>query len=183
MATPPWTCGRSWNGTSRPKLREVRGVTEINSHGGYYKSFEVRPDPERLASHALTLRGHCGGLESNNANAGGGYSCTTASSGSSAGRPCWPARRTSRTSSSIREEDGSPLLDSAMWPRCASRRLTAAGRRDARRPGRGRHRAGDDAHRRKLAARRRAGQGAAREICRRPCPPACSWNSSTTGPT
>ena len=31
-----------------PKLREVAGVTEINSHGGAYKTFEVRPDPDRF---------------------------------------------------------------------------------------------------------------------------------------
>ncbi|MCA9065524.1 MAG: efflux RND transporter permease subunit, partial [Planctomycetaceae bacterium] len=28
-----------------PRLREVRGVTEINTHGGFYQTFEVRPDP------------------------------------------------------------------------------------------------------------------------------------------
>ncbi len=33
-----------------PKLREVSGVTEINAHGGFYKSFEIRPNPDRLAS-------------------------------------------------------------------------------------------------------------------------------------
>jgi cobalt-zinc-cadmium resistance protein CzcA len=38
-----------------PKLREVRGVTEINTHGGYYKSFEVRPAPERLTRYGLSL--------------------------------------------------------------------------------------------------------------------------------
>ncbi len=34
-----------------PQLREVQGVTEINTHGGYYKTFEVRPDPDRLMSY------------------------------------------------------------------------------------------------------------------------------------
>ena len=33
-----------------PKLREVSGVTEINAHGGFYKSFEIRPNPDRLNS-------------------------------------------------------------------------------------------------------------------------------------
>jgi cobalt-zinc-cadmium resistance protein CzcA len=56
-----------------PKLREVRGVTEINTHGGYYKCFEVRPEPERIASYGLTLHDFVAAIESNNASAGGGY--------------------------------------------------------------------------------------------------------------
>lgn len=56
-----------------PKLREVRGVTEINTHGGYYKTFEIRPDPDRLTSYDLTLEDLFQRLEKNNAIAGGGY--------------------------------------------------------------------------------------------------------------
>jgi cobalt-zinc-cadmium resistance protein CzcA len=56
-----------------PKLREVRGVTEINTHGGYYKTFEIRPDPDRLTSYDLTLEDLFERLEANNAIAGGGY--------------------------------------------------------------------------------------------------------------
>jgi len=56
-----------------PRLRSVRGVTEINTHGGYYKSYEVRPDPDRLASNGLTLEEVFAGVEANNASAGGGY--------------------------------------------------------------------------------------------------------------
>ncbi len=56
-----------------PKLREVRGVTEINTHGGYYKTFEIRPDPDRLTSFELTLEDLFQRLEQNNAIAGGGY--------------------------------------------------------------------------------------------------------------
>ncbi len=56
-----------------PKLREVRGVTEINTHGGYYKTFEIRPDPDRLTSYDLTLEDIFQRLEKNNAIAGGGY--------------------------------------------------------------------------------------------------------------
>ncbi len=26
-----------------PKMREIVGVTEINTHGGYYKTYEIRP--------------------------------------------------------------------------------------------------------------------------------------------
>ena len=56
-----------------PKLREVRGVTEINTHGGYYKTFEVRPDPDRLTSYGITLADLFQQLEENNLIAGGGY--------------------------------------------------------------------------------------------------------------
>lgn len=56
-----------------PKLREVAGVTEINSHGGAYKTFEVRPDPDRLASNDVTLDELFRRLEENNGSIGGGY--------------------------------------------------------------------------------------------------------------
>mgnify|MGYP003648008917 CR=1 FL=1 len=38
-----------------PKLKEVSGVTEINVMGGFYKTFEVRPDPDGLMDQGLTL--------------------------------------------------------------------------------------------------------------------------------
>ncbi|MBI1247821.1 CusA/CzcA family heavy metal efflux RND transporter [bacterium] len=56
-----------------PRLREVKGVTEINTHGGFYKTFEIRPDPDRLTSYGLTLENLFARLENNNATAGGGY--------------------------------------------------------------------------------------------------------------
>ncbi len=56
-----------------PKLREVRGVTEINTHGGYYKTFEVRPDPDRMTSYDISLKLLFTRLQNNNATAGGGY--------------------------------------------------------------------------------------------------------------
>ncbi len=56
-----------------PKLRGVHGVTEINTHGGYYKAFEVCPDPERMASNAVTLEDLFNAIERNNHTAGGGY--------------------------------------------------------------------------------------------------------------
>ncbi len=49
------------------------GVTEVNSHGGFYKTFEVQPDPQRLASNGVTLSELFAALESNNMTAGGGY--------------------------------------------------------------------------------------------------------------
>ncbi|MDZ4657339.1 MAG: CusA/CzcA family heavy metal efflux RND transporter [Bythopirellula sp.] len=56
-----------------PKLREVAGVTEINSHGGAYKTFEVRPDPDRLASNGVSFDEIFNRLEDNNGSIGGGY--------------------------------------------------------------------------------------------------------------
>ncbi len=55
------------------QLRRVPGVTEINAHGGELKTFEVQVDPDRLATHRLTMSDLYQALESNNANQGGGY--------------------------------------------------------------------------------------------------------------
>ena len=56
-----------------PKLRVVHGVTEINTHGGFYKTYEVQPDPDRMASTGITLEDLYAALEQNNRTAGGGY--------------------------------------------------------------------------------------------------------------
>jgi cobalt-zinc-cadmium resistance protein CzcA len=56
-----------------PKLRGVNGVTEVNSHGGLYKTYEIQPDPQRLSSNGVTLAELFAALEANNLTAGGGY--------------------------------------------------------------------------------------------------------------
>ncbi len=56
-----------------PQLRQTPGVTEINSHGGFYKTFEVTVDPDRLAAQELALGELFDALSQNNASAGGGY--------------------------------------------------------------------------------------------------------------
>lgn len=56
-----------------PKLREVRGVTEINTHGGFYKTFEIRPNPDALVSNNVTLSDLFSRVEENNGSTGGGY--------------------------------------------------------------------------------------------------------------
>jgi cobalt-zinc-cadmium resistance protein CzcA len=56
-----------------PAMREVSGVTDINSHGGYAKSYEVRVDPDRMSAHGMTLGEVLSALERNNASTGGGY--------------------------------------------------------------------------------------------------------------
>jgi cobalt-zinc-cadmium resistance protein CzcA len=55
------------------QLRAVPGVTEINSHGGELKTYQVELDPERLATLGLTMTDVFQALRSNNANVGGGY--------------------------------------------------------------------------------------------------------------
>ncbi|NYE62797.1 cobalt-zinc-cadmium resistance protein CzcA [Duganella sp. 1224] len=57
----------------KPQLRNVAGVTEINSIGGYAREYHVAPQPQRLASYGLTLRDVVLALERNNGNAGAGY--------------------------------------------------------------------------------------------------------------
>ncbi len=56
-----------------PKLRGVHGVTEINTHGGFYKTYEVRPEPELLSSNGITLEELFNAIQANNRTAGGGY--------------------------------------------------------------------------------------------------------------
>src|SRR6516225_6754452 len=55
------------------QLRSVPGVTEINSHGGELKTYEVQVDPDELANHKLSMTDVFEALKSNNANVGGGY--------------------------------------------------------------------------------------------------------------
>jgi cobalt-zinc-cadmium resistance protein CzcA len=57
----------------RPQLRNIAGVTEINTIGGYKKEFHVTPHPERLTALKLTVADVITALERNNSNAGAGY--------------------------------------------------------------------------------------------------------------
>ena len=60
-----------WN--IRRQLMGVPGVTEVNSHGGYGKQYEVRLSPEKLQSYGLTLSDVHDAVMSNNGTVGGGY--------------------------------------------------------------------------------------------------------------
>jgi cobalt-zinc-cadmium resistance protein CzcA len=55
------------------QLRRVEGVTEINAHGGELKTYQVEPDPDKLANYRLSMTDLFAALKSNNANVGGGY--------------------------------------------------------------------------------------------------------------
>jgi len=57
----------------KPQLRNVPGVTEINSIGGYDKEYLVAPTPAKLASYGLNLSDVVTALERNNGNVGAGY--------------------------------------------------------------------------------------------------------------
>ncbi|HKH27869.1 MAG TPA: CusA/CzcA family heavy metal efflux RND transporter [Sphingomicrobium sp.] len=57
----------------RPQLRNVPGVTEVNSIGGYRKQYAVAPIPARLSGFGLTTTDLVEALEKNNANVGAGY--------------------------------------------------------------------------------------------------------------
>jgi cobalt-zinc-cadmium resistance protein CzcA len=56
-----------------PQLRNLKGVVEVNSIGGYEKQFHVMPFPERILAYDLTIRDVIEALENNNANVGAGY--------------------------------------------------------------------------------------------------------------
>lgn len=56
-----------------PQLRNLKGVIEVNSIGGYEKQFHVMPYPERLLAYNLTVHDVMTALEKNNDNTGAGY--------------------------------------------------------------------------------------------------------------
>lgn len=56
-----------------PQLRNLKGVVEVNTIGGYEKQFHVQPYTDRLLSYDLSIHNVIEALETNNANAGAGY--------------------------------------------------------------------------------------------------------------
>ncbi|MGK0674075.1 MAG: CusA/CzcA family heavy metal efflux RND transporter [Halothiobacillaceae bacterium] len=56
----------------RPALRTVPGVADVNALGGRVTTFEVAPDPARMAAHGVTLDALRATLELNNRNDGAG---------------------------------------------------------------------------------------------------------------
>ncbi len=57
----------------KPQLRNVPGVTEINTVGGYSKQYQIAPNSEALVSYGLTLTDVVHALERNTSNVGAGY--------------------------------------------------------------------------------------------------------------
>jgi cobalt-zinc-cadmium resistance protein CzcA len=57
----------------RPQLRNVPGVIEVNTIGGFERQFHVLPDPGKLMAYKLSFRDVMTALANNNANVGAGY--------------------------------------------------------------------------------------------------------------
>ncbi len=57
----------------RPILRNVPGVTDVNSFGGLVKEYQVIVNPDRLTSYGITLQQVFDSLEKNNSNASGNF--------------------------------------------------------------------------------------------------------------
>jgi len=57
----------------RPQLRNVPGVAEVNTLGGFKREFHVTPDPARLRALNLTLEDVVRSLQAANQNIGAGY--------------------------------------------------------------------------------------------------------------
>ena len=57
----------------KPQLRNVPGVNEINTVGGYVKQYQIAPKIDQLVAMGLSLNDVVDALEKNNANVGAGY--------------------------------------------------------------------------------------------------------------
>lgn len=57
----------------KPQLRNVQGVTEVNTIGGNQKQYHVTPDPAKLIAYGLTFQDVIAALSRNNDNVGAGY--------------------------------------------------------------------------------------------------------------
>ena len=57
----------------RPQLVNVRGVTEVNSIGGFARQIHITPDPSRLVALGFTLHDVVAAVAANNQNLGAGY--------------------------------------------------------------------------------------------------------------
>jgi cobalt-zinc-cadmium resistance protein CzcA len=57
----------------KPQLRNVPGVNEINTIGGYVKQYQVAPSAEKLTARGLSIDDLVLALENNNANMGAGF--------------------------------------------------------------------------------------------------------------
>lgn len=56
-----------------PQLRNLKGVIEVNTIGGYEQQYHVLPYPNKLLAYDLTVHDVIAALEVNNSNVGAGY--------------------------------------------------------------------------------------------------------------
>ncbi|MBL8300010.1 MAG: CusA/CzcA family heavy metal efflux RND transporter [Rhodanobacteraceae bacterium] len=57
----------------RPQMRQLDGVTEVNTIGGFVRQIHVTPDPVKLVAYGLSLRDVLDAVARDNANVGAGY--------------------------------------------------------------------------------------------------------------
>lgn len=57
----------------RPQVRNIPGVADVNTIGGFTKQYHVAPNPEKLMAYGITFRTVMEALMRNNANVGAGY--------------------------------------------------------------------------------------------------------------
>ncbi|MBY0517973.1 MAG: CusA/CzcA family heavy metal efflux RND transporter [Bacteriovoracaceae bacterium] len=57
----------------KPRLMSVKGVTEINTSGGYEKQYHIQPDLSKLRSYGLRIEDLFNAITVANKNVGGGY--------------------------------------------------------------------------------------------------------------
>ncbi|WP_347252817.1 CusA/CzcA family heavy metal efflux RND transporter [Dokdonella sp.] len=57
----------------RPQLRNVRGVTEVNTIGGFARQIHITPDPAKLVAYGFTLQDVLAAIAASNQNIGAGY--------------------------------------------------------------------------------------------------------------
>ncbi len=74
--------GKAWTPTAlrtlqdwvvRPQLRHLKGVTDVNTVGGFVRQFHITPEPSKLLAYGLTLRDVLDAVGRNNASVGAGY--------------------------------------------------------------------------------------------------------------
>ncbi|EEF80741.1 Cobalt-zinc-cadmium resistance protein CzcA/Cation efflux system protein CusA [Methylophaga thiooxydans] len=57
----------------KPRLERVKGITEVNTNGGFDKQYHVQPDPTKLLNFSVSLSELKQTLMQNNDNRGAGY--------------------------------------------------------------------------------------------------------------
>lgn len=57
----------------RPQMRNTRGVTEVNTIGGFERQIHITPDPAKLVALGFTLHDVVAAIAANNQNVGAGY--------------------------------------------------------------------------------------------------------------
>ena len=109
----------------RPQLRGVPGVADVNTLGGFVRTYEVVPSPAAMAARGITTQQLRDVLEGNNRNDGAGRVTHARGSAAGARRGADPVARGRARRSSSRPAPAAASCASPMSPRCASARCRA----------------------------------------------------------